>query len=531
MLQKKLPRLLPAPASLLAQGLVELHKAVKGAGFYPAAHPVRTETMQRTFGLFRGLLTARELVLTVTRQGFLLDGEAVEGNLMVQQLAYDCFVRRIASIVFLQELLFRDLEAFVLLLGCDPHKTAAAGGFARQLEESGTRTIWVNEKNLAVIRAKRAEAGTGEGVAAGEGAREASEASQELAPLEVVAVPPAAPWVESVAELLRLMAAEPADARYQEFGRQLIERVRRKPDEVPLLGVLDELSVQHLDGRRSLAQRESALSTLEQLAEGAADFLLDSLESREFPEKEAVHRVLVALGGKGAGWIIQRICTAEGLFERRSLAKALVSLGRPALAPAVVMLGDGRWYVVRNMVNVIGELRLADAAVALKKPLNHLDLRVRKETVRALLKIAGEPAEALLLTLLEDADQGLVRQAVSALGLLRSRQSVPPLLKLLERRELFQKGVGAKTELLLALGRIGDRRATPRLLKVLCSRGWPLFGRRLEVKIAAAAALGQLGDQAALPALKKLAAGDGPLPGACREALASLGRISGGLHD
>ena len=514
---KKLLKLLPPSENpgFLAQALVELHKAVKGAGFYPNGHPYRIATLQRAFQLLRGLVVERELILGVNRQGFLLVGEPMEGNAMVHQLAHECFIRRIATMTFMQDLLPGDLGVFVDLLNSDHQKAASMGGVARELEERGVRTIWVNEKDLASIWAKRPpyDEGVNEG--------------WDSMPMDQ-APPPV--MQRGVGELLQLMAEEKADARYQELGRELVARFQSEP-EVPVLPVLEELLRQHRDQERSLPKREYALFTLEHLADGAADLLLDSLESRDCEDREAIHRVLTALGGKGAYWVIQRISLAEGLFERKSLAAALVAMGSPAIAPLVAMLKDERWYVVRNMVAIIGELRCTDCVLALKKPLHHADIRVRKEAIRALMKIGGESAVLMLLPLLDEQDEGVLRHTVLSLGLMRSREAVPSLMRLLERRDLLLKELGVKKEVVMALGRIGDRRVTGQLLKMLGTRGWPVIGRWLELKVTLAATLGMLGDEAALPALTSLARGSGALAEACREALDALERVSGGAHD
>lgn len=500
----------------LAQGLAELHKAVKGAGFYPKGHPYRIETLQRAFRTLRDIVAERELVLGVSRQGFSLAGEPVEGNAMVHQLAYECFIRRIASITFMQDLVPRDLEWFVHLLNSDPLKAVSSGGIAQQLEEHGVRSIWLNEKDLASIWAKRS------------GYQEGADQGWDSVPFEL-ALDPANP--RGVAELLRLMAEEKADVRYQDYGREMVTRFQADPDEVPVVTVLEELLRQHQEPERSLPKKEYALFTLEHLADGAADQLLRALEDRDCPDRDAIHRVLAALGGKGAYWIIQRICLAQGLFERKLLAAALVALGPPAIAPLIAMLKDERWYVVRNMVAILGELRSAECVAALKKPLYHDDVRVRKEVIRALMKIGGEQAVLTLLPLLDEPDEGVVRHTILSLGLMRSRDAVPALLRLLERRDLLLKELGIKKETVTALGRIGDRRVTGQLVKMLGSRSWLVMGRWLGLKITVATTLGVLGDEAALPALAELARGNGALAEACREALDAIERVSGGTHE
>jgi HEAT repeat protein len=114
---------------------------------------------------------------------------------------------------------------------------------------------------------------------------------------------------------------------------------------------------------------------------------------------------------------------------------------------------------------------------------------------------------------------------------MHSREAVPALLKLLDRRDIFLKELGVKKEVVTALGRIGDRRVTPQLLKMLGTRGWPVLGRWLELKVAVASTLGMLGDETAIAALTSLARGSGALAEACREALDAIERISGGTHD
>lgn len=509
--------------SQLLQALVELHKAVKGVGFYPEGHPYRGETMQRAFELLSALVGERELVLGINRQGFHINGVPLERNAMSHQLAYECFIRRIAGITFMRDLTPGDLEIFVRLLSADPQKAAGTGGFAKQLEGAGVRTLWVNEKDLAAIWAKRPGYG-GTGQNGGEG----SEGGEGL-PLDDS-------WLKKVeqrnaTDILRLMDLEQSDAHYQELGRELTEWFRADERKTPLLPVLEELLRQHADEEKSLQKREYALFTMGQLGEEGTAHLLFPLASRQCKERAQIHRVLAAMGGRAAEWLIQRICIAKEVFERKALAAALVAVGIPAVVPLVAMLKDGRWYVVRNMVTILGEIRSPDCILALKRPLYHDDIRVRKETIRALMKIGGEASVQLLLPLLNDHDVAVARNAILTLGHMRCREAVPALLKLLTRRDLLLKELEVKKEAAAALGRIGDRRVTAPMLKLMGAKGWTVPGKWQEFKVAVAASLGELGDEAALPLLSSLARGKGAVADACREALDAMERLSGGSDD
>ncbi|UFS72238.1 HEAT repeat domain-containing protein [Geomonas sp. RF6] len=496
----------PAPTSdSVSRALTELHKAVKGGAFYPPGHPCRLETVQHAFEALQPLCAERELFVSVHRQGFTRGEKALEASPMLVHLARECLIRRIRSITFLRELRRQDLGAFIQLLNEEPHKVQGAGGMGCRIEQAGISTIKVNEQEIATLR------------------------DRELFGDPVSWESPAGEEPPEVEEIVRRMDLETDDGRYQELGRLLVVRVRQKKLGVAQVKVLERLLAHHTDSERTLLQCEYALFILEHLADGAAELLLDCLVNPDFQEKEGIHRILQALGGKGAYWIIQRVCLVQGLYERKVLAAALVHLGPRALPPLVAMLKDERWWVVRNMVAIIGELKCQECVPALRQALAHEDLRVKREAIRALMKCGGSEAEGVLVKLLEDQDEGVLQQAIICLGLMRSRQAVPHLLRLLEKRDLLLKDLAVKKEVLGALGRIGDRRATAPLLRTLS--GWLSFGRREELAVAAASALGTLGDETALPVLRKKAAGGGRLAVACGEAVEGIERLFGGHHE
>lgn len=511
-------------AGNLAQALADLQKAVRGASFYPQGHPYRTETLQLAFEEFQRVVALRPLLLAVNRRGFMVNGDRVEGSEPSLQLAHDCVSRRISSIVFLQGLLLYDLDALVRLLAADPHNSEATG----PLLEAGGRTIWINERDVAAVLARRAggEPAGGEGgvPSAADGARAAA---MQIAAREGEGTAGEALGTSegrTAATLMKLMAFETLDVRYQELGQELLARLRSGEERNAVLSCLEELLRQHRDARRSLPQREFAAFAFAQLVDAMADYLLGSLERKGCKDKERIHRVLAVLGTRGAYLVIERIANAKGLFERRSLAAALIGMGEVAVEPLLAMLKDPRWFVVRNMVSVIGELGNRDCVAGLGLAIYHKDDRVRKEVIRALTKVGGEEAEILLTTLLEEQDEVLVRRAVSALGQMRSRAAVPALLRLLLRRDVMVKELPVKKEVLAALATIGDFAATVPLLGILESR-LPNWGRWLELKKAVATTLGVLGDEATFPNLARLANRGGPLGEACREALAAAQNV------
>lgn len=511
--------------------LTDIFKALKALGFYPDRHPLRTETLGHAHASALALLAGSELTLQVSRNGIAsANGEPLLGaNPMVQALAKEFFIRRIQRLTFLPDLELEDLSTFLKLVNLDPQRIVSASGMESLMTKYGIRTIWLNEVDISTIWEKRhalEASSTGPEV---ENLDEAIAHEGEGAAGEIL--PPDYEQAYSVEELLELMANETDDNRYLQLARGLLARteiMKTNKEFTLLIPVMTTLLPQITSPLKSAIQREYASFALEQMASGPmADFLLSHIEQREHTEKSLTYDILRQLGTKFAYVIIQRLCVASSLLARKALAVALVHIGPAAVPPLVSMLKDDRWYVVRNMVAILGEISSPESVANLRETAYHDDPRVRKESIRSLIKIGGKEAEVVIIGLLEDRDQAIVRQAILSLGVMRSQLSVQPLIEIVGARDLLLQNLTLKKEALQALGRIGDRRATPHLLSLLQKSHWIAWNRWEELKIAAAAALGQIGDESALPFLKARAAGGGSLGRACSDAVDNIERIAG----
>ena len=529
------------PVRSLGAVLADLYKALRSVSFYPPGHPRRDEFLETAHKSLQSWLAEKELVLVITRAGFSASdgGALVDGNQMSQSLAGELFIRRIKRLTVLRDLSVTDLRSFLQLLSLDPHKLTASGAMAQEMMARGIRTIWSNEVDLSVIWGKR-QAMDESGVAlAGVDENVGSHAATETEAVSFdedgfLADYPSEEAPELLLdELIARMDKESDDNHYQQLARMLgakAEQLKETARFAPLFTALEALMRHSCEEARSAVQKEYAVFTLEQVADGVMmDFLLQQLESGGTIEKERIYLLLKQLGAKVAYGIIQRLCLADRLLARKALATALLRIGPPAIPPLLAMLKDERWYVVRNMVAIIGEIGCRDCVNALRPAVCHDDPRVRKEAIRSLVRIGGKDVESLIIGLMDDRDEVIVRHAVLSLGLLKSTAAVQPLIQIMEKRDIFMKRLAMKKNAIQGLGRIGDKRATPNLLRVLTAHDWLPWSRWYELKIAAAIALGQLGDEAALPLLKVEASGGGRLGTACSEAVDNIERVAEGI--
>jgi HEAT repeat protein len=537
-LQESIPSsatfVLPGSGADASGPLGEMHKALKATGFYPKKHPARLQLITQAHKSLRLLMDDKELVLVINRQGFTESdgGRKVTPTPMTEALARELFIRRIRRLTLLSDLSSDDLRGFLYLLTINPQDIDTAGGIDKLMADHGIRTIWSNEIDMAAILAKREAIEESEQPfidAEDNPALHGVEEDNADSPLDGFDLE--TPEQEkSLADLIARLAEATEDSSYMELAKELarksedVKRMRRFSD---LLPVLTALQGQGADDSRGRFIREYAMFTFEQIAGGSmTDFMLERLRSREYQEKDVLLNLLPSLGSTIVYAIIQQLCVADDLYARKILATALIRIGEPALPPIIAMLQDDRWYVVRNMVAILGEISIPSSIPALRKSSLHKDERVRKEVIRTLSRIKGKESEAIIIDLLQDRQMDIRRQAIASLGGIKARTAIQPLLQIALRSDFLLRQTSLRREAITALGRIGDRLAVQPLAKIIATPVFFFWKATEELKLAAAGALGAIGDESAITLLAKRAGSSSRLGQACREAIETIERIA-----
>lgn len=504
----------------------ELARAFKAAGFYPPGHPRRLASLQAAHAALLVCVRDRELVLVISRGGFVSsgDGATIEAGPLSRTLAQELFIRRVRRLTFLPDVIMADLGSLLDVLTMDPQAIQADGGMEALMAERRIATIWANELDLALILRKRAEL---EAAADDAGAAPlVDEAQPGSAGGAVEQLPPVPERpLPELAELLAVMERETDSERYRQLARSLVgccETLKSSGDYEPIVSALHFLLRQGTEEEGSVERRGYALLALDQVAdEPVIDYLVQLVE-KSHVAKESLFPVLRQLGAKVVVPLVERLTVAESKVVRKNLSAALVAVGDEAVTLLTERLADERWYVVRNVAAILGEIGDAGSIGKLAQCLDHEDERVRKEALRSLSRIGGSEVETEMLRVLAGGDFGLKRQAVISLGLMRSRAAIGPLCTIVDQGDFFMRSFALKIDAVQALERIGDPRAVPCLFQVLQRRSWLAGRRRLELKVATVAAIGQLGDAAAATSLQALIAKGGRFGQACVEATESI---------
>jgi HEAT repeat protein len=162
----------------------------------------------------------------------------------------------------------------------------------------------------------------------------------------------------------------------------------------------------------------------------------------------------------------------------------------PAVIPELVLLvGDKRWFVVRNVLYILGKVHHPSALASALAALDHPHPRVRVEAIRTASLIDGAGAAEHLGRRARDSDPTVRSAAIAALSMPGHDAAVPPLREVLLSGAKGPEDVDVKLEAIRALVTIGTPLAHDTLAMIAgqSARFWQRADR--QVRDAAAAAL------------------------------------------
>jgi hypothetical protein len=205
-----------------------------------------------------------------------------------------------------------------------------------------------------------------------------------------------------------------------------------------------------------------------------------------------VVKVMRFLGAAGTEVLLRLLAGANTTGDGRMYMNALREM-REGLHLAVEMLEHKQWFVVRNVADLLGELRVIDAVPALAKALEHPEPKVQRSAAVALAKI-GTPAAALhLRRTLKDGAPALRGVVAGAIGGRASGALAMPLVLAADSEE----DPALLREYFMALGRIGSREAVQALAKAAEPGGGLLRRKASGPRIAAIEGLALAGQSGA----------------------------------
>jgi HEAT repeat protein len=174
--------------------------------------------------------------------------------------------------------------------------------------------------------------------------------------------------------------------------------------QVELTQYLPHLVADFRDEMRKASEgAETALDFLKLAGNSGIDFLLDWLADEE--DQHARAKII-------------------GYLERFSVSELLTRM-EPRFS-------DPRWYVIRNLITIIGKLNLRENPPFLIRAASHPDYRIAKEIIRILMKSCSPKDGPLVSELLRHQDKSVQMQAMYLATTHRLMDTIPALLRLVD---------------------------------------------------------------------------------------------------
>lgn len=215
--------------------------------------------------------------------------------------------------------------------------------------------------------------------------------------------------------------------------------------------------------------------------------VLARLLPRSPADRAGLTHALGRAGEEGAEAVIEELATAESPSDRKAYFSTLVRM-QTGEASLIHMLADRRWYVVRNAVELLGEIRAIAAEDGLLAALEHHDERVRRSALGALGRLGTTRALHAVQEALGAPETGLRAHAAAVLA----GSDWPYTAAALGRRLREEEDGEVQLAIVAALGRAGA--GSERAVAILEELAGPprlaiLSRRRAALRAAAADAL------------------------------------------
>jgi hypothetical protein len=147
----------------------------------------------------------------------------------------------------------------------------------------------------------------------------------------------------------------------------------------------------------------------------------------------------------------------EDMSVRKYINDVLVDLGRGYVGLFTMRLNDERWYLVRNLISILGRMRATEALPYLRQTFNHANPRVRAESIRSIGFIGGFEAGNILMEGLANPDPQTRMLCVRWLGRLEERRALNSLTHTLDvLKDNRQEDLELKKEIIITLGKVGN---------------------------------------------------------------------------
>jgi HEAT repeat protein len=272
-------------------------------------------------------------------------------------------------------------------------------------------------------------------------------------------------------------------------------------------------------GSREWTAETFAQEILQPISISAAVLMLDQQDSAAVKDFIQFAR---ALGEPAVDLLNLILGESKVRRTRRLLAEAVTDLCRANPERLAPWLADPRWYVVRNIIHILGWIGGPSIVGLLQTAARHPEPKVRHEVVSALGQLDLKLSRPLLIKMLDGATSRLFSLILHQLSTRRDSATARLLIGYLQDQGFEQRPIEEKRAIYSALSATGGDEILPELEAELLKGNW--FTRTQEThRQAVARCIARIGSPAAKEILDRGAHSKrGAVRKACEDALAGV---------
>jgi hypothetical protein len=208
---------------------------------------------------------------------------------------------------------------------------------------------------------------------------------------------------------------------------------------------------------------------------------------------------------------------------RRVVCNVLSVIGRQDIETLAKGIHDERWYLVRNILMILGMTKDPKAIKYVKERLRHPEPKVRKEAIKALESIGSEEIKGHLMGVLKDKDSSVRTDALKVLRRFGGEGLFATVKEIVLKDDFRERPFAEKRELLETFGETGKEKALPILSRFFKKKGLFKSIEKEELRASAAYGLGLINTKEASVLLEKGSRKKGFVGNASKEALIRAG--------
>lgn len=449
----------------IAQAVAELAKGLKSVSFYPPGHPALIQAISKIIANFEEIPLPEEgLEIDVTKNALLyMETPLPVPSKAVTDLNRELYLRRAAKIIFLPNLKANEMIAFLGILNRDLDRIQDEGGLERVMLREKVSRIWVNRVDYQGLTEmlKTEEPESDESAEVAQAADEMTLSLENPVPEEL-----------TIEDLLGLIEKETDAAAYRDhliaLSRALFnERMDRKIEYASRALMIFAGHVERPPLQKAEIANLARLGIKEMASDELVSHYLHLLRDKAGRGRREVETVLVAFEDRAVKPLLKALADEEDLLVRKSIVEIAVRIGRPAVPAVLENLNDARWFVVRNMVTILGNLGLPDLAPHVATVLSHPDLRVKKEAIKALSKLPHPSAVLALGELCFFPEETVALTATAAMSSKKESEAVIALYRRAVQKRFFFPHYRLAHEAIDSLRAIGTDEAVTALEEIL----------------------------------------------------------------